>query len=372
MKEIVEIPWKNFTEEEIQTMISILFHSLDYHIKELHKSDRANEDGADIIVSNKNETFAIAVKLKPNHKDRYQLLELSRRKEKRKIYIFIETPTKKFSETMKQDGNNVEFWDVKHLNNFFIKRNLYFSANLIFHGTETYKNIQEIQYLFFDLLRKCKDRQKDDVKELNKKSFSLLWRLKDISVTLNKTNRLLKNMFEEPMELKDEKFNIYFLNIFLNYLESLNPIASPFSRCFNEFYKNNKQLVDNSIIENSDRSHWLYLYEFKPLNSGYNLKSSLHNGIKEKEAFDRILKKGKSKDTDFEKYCEEISKSNDVWKAIGSQLNELTRVGWAIEAVVDDIIEEYFNDYNFVHLFDDAVEIDEFIYQSFNKNLHKS
>lgn len=42
----IQIPWKNFTEEEIQTFISMLFHSIGYNIEELHKSDRANENGA--------------------------------------------------------------------------------------------------------------------------------------------------------------------------------------------------------------------------------------------------------------------------------------------------------------------------------------
>lgn len=351
----IEIPWKKFNEEEIQTIISILYHSLDYNIKELHKSDRANEDGADLVVSNENEEIAIAVKIKPNNKDRPQLMELSERNEKKKLYIYIETPTKKFLQDTKH-YNNVEFWNVNKLNEFFINNNLYFSANLIFQNTETYINIENIKFLFFKLRYESQNKKKEDFKEFNKKSFSLIWRLKDISVTLHKTNVLMKDMFDEPMKFKDENYDLYFLNIFLKYLESLNSIVSSFYEIFNIFYKNNMHLVDNSIIEKSDRSHWLYLAAFTPLNQGKNLNIVLKDGINEKKVLDELLSKNRDLSNDkFDNYCQDISKSNDVWQAIKNQTQELASVGWAIEASIDDIIEEYFKDHNILNM----IEYDE-------------
>ena len=58
------------------------------------KSDRANENGADLIVKDKTEEIAIAVKIKPDQKDRYQLIELSRRQEKEKYMSILKLPLK--------------------------------------------------------------------------------------------------------------------------------------------------------------------------------------------------------------------------------------------------------------------------------------
>src|SRR3972149_1595187 len=60
----IEIDWNQFSELEIQTLIAILFQSLDYSVENWHNADRAREDRADLIVRNNKESIAIAVKIK--------------------------------------------------------------------------------------------------------------------------------------------------------------------------------------------------------------------------------------------------------------------------------------------------------------------
>lgn len=76
-------------------------------------------------------------------------------------------------------------------------------------------------------------------------------------------------------------------------------------------------------------------------------------GINEKKVFDEpSSKRGDIADDKFDDYCQDISKSNDVWNAIVSQTKELAKVGWAFEALIDDIVEEYFKDCNILNMID--------------------
>jgi len=343
------IPWDKFREEEIQALIEMLFYSLDYTTKNLHKSDRANENGADLVVSKDKETIAIAVKIKPNQKDRYQLVELSRRKEKKKIYVYIQTPTKKFQDTMDTDGKDVDLWDKKKLNEFFVQNNLYFTANVIFENSEIYKNIESLSYLLFNLWKNSKERKKEKFAQLDKKNFALLWRLKDDAVTIHQANKLMISMFQEPMKFNNREFDEYFYRIFLNYLDRLSMKSSLFISYFSEFFNSNKNLVYNSIIENSTRSHWIWLASFKPLNCYEHMKKSLKRAIQERESLEELIKDDDdSNKGELEKHCEEISKSNSVWKAMLKQTESLMIIGMAIEGLIDDIIEEYYDDNQFL------------------------
>jgi len=343
----IKIPWQKFNEEEIQTLIAIFFHSLDYHIKELHKSDRANEKGADLVVYNDKEKIAIAIKVKPDRADCYQLIELSQRKEKRKIYVHIETPTGKFLDAMKKHGKNIEFWDTKKLTQFFIENNLYFTANIIFENHHVYEIIDTIIYFLYKLRQDCEKIKKKKFKQIDKKSFMILWRLKDMAVTLHQTNTMLLSMFEEKVHSTDLNLNKNFLSLFLNYLDALETKLNSFWHYFAFFYSKNKELVDNSIIEQYTRSHWIYLASFKPHNNLYTIKNNLEEAIKEKKAFDNL---SKNLDTEFQKKKIEEIKSqhlntNEVWEAMHHQIHGFMIVGDGLECIIDDIIKEYFGDY---------------------------
>jgi len=347
MQNNLEIPWKKFTEEEIQTFIGMLFHSLEYHVEELHKSDRANEGGADVVAKKEDESIAIAVKIKPDNKDRPQLIDLSKRKEKKKIYVYIDTPTKKFLDFMKIH-KKVEFWDIKKLNDFFISKNIYFAANIIFDNHSINEKLSLIQYILYQSWKKSHKAKKKKIKQLDKKSFFMLWRLKDMAVTLHQTNNLIERLFETPIKNKNDELNIHFLKIFLDYLDILESKISEFITFFVQFHIKNKELVNNSIAEQSNRSHWLWIAHHQPLNDLRVLKRELKDAIKEKKLYEDLVKGlyQAPEDKELKKYEEEIAKGNDIWQAIHKKLKDLSIFGSGVEEIIDDIVKEYFQDYN--------------------------
>lgn len=350
MSNNIEIPWKKFREEEIQTLIAMLFHSLEYHVEELHKSDRANEGGADVVAKKGDKSIAIAIKIKPDNKDRPQLIDLSKRKEKKKIYIYIDTPTKKFLDFIK-DYKNIEFLDKKKLNELFIDKNIYFTANIIFDNHPVNRELSIIQYILDQQWKKSLKSKKRKIKQLDKKSFFMLWRLKDMAVTLHQTNRLIERLFETPINNKDVELSSHFLNIFLDYLDILRSKISEFLTFFIQFYTKNKELVDNSIIEQNDRSHWLWISHHQPLNNLYTLKKELKDAIKDKKLYEDLVKElnDPNEDKEIKKYEEEIAKGNDIWQAIHKKLKDLSIFGSGVEEIIDDIVKEYFQDYDILN-----------------------
>lgn len=343
----IQIPWQKFSEEEIQHLIAMLFHTLNYHIEHLHKSDRANEDGADIVIKNKKENIAIAVKIKPNNKDRPQLIDLSKRKDKRKIYVYIQTPTKKFLEFIK-NYKNIEFWDVKTLNTFFIEKNLHFSSFIIFDNHPINERLVEIKEFFFLLWDLSHELKKEKIDNLDKESLFLLWRLKDASVVLNQTNYLIERIFDEPFNFKNKKFSEHFVRIFLYYLDILETKIISFLKYFIKFFEKNLKIVLNSIIEHSTSSHWFWIAGYKPLNDIAFLKRELKEAIKDSDSIkkldklkNKLSKKEKKEIKDYEK---EISRGNNVWNAMRGKLKSLHYLGEGIEYIIDDIFRENFGE----------------------------
>ena len=360
----IEIPWTKFNEEEIQTIIAILFHSLGYSIHHLHKADRANEGGADLVVKKGKETIAIAVKIKPRHQDRYQLLELSRRAEKKKIYIYIQTPTKKFLESMELDGKNVEFWDITKLNNFFIEKNMYLTVNLIFENHRIHDKLELIKYLFSQLWFKSEKIKKKKFKKMTKKSFFLLWRLKDSSVTIHQTNNLLiSSITDTPLNFHNRELNEQFVRTFLKYLDYLELKIASFEKYFIEFYKMNQELVDNSIIENLARSQWFMIASYKPRKNLNTLQEELKKAIKNEKIFKELTNNPieNLQDSDMEEYYKKLENSNDVWMSIKGQISDLLLIGQGIEEIIDDIVNEYFNDYAMLDTMKDFEEYGDMI-----------
>lgn len=346
----LEIQWKKFTEEEIQTLLAMLFHTIDYSVDELHKSDRANECGADLVVKKGNESTAIAVKIKPDTKDRPQLIDLSKRQEKKKLYVYIETPTKKFLDFTKEQ-HDVEFWDMNKLNDFFITKNIYFSANIIFDNHPINDEITLIRYILSQLWKRSHNAKKQKIRPINKESFFVLWRLKDMAVTLHQTNKLIERLFETPINNKNQELNVHFLNIFLDYLTVLEAKISEFLTFFVLFYEKNEELVNNSIVEQHSRSHWLWIAHYQPLNNLRTLREELKDAIRDKKLYADLAKdlENVPEDKELKKYEEEIAKGNDIWQAIHKKLRDLMIFGSGVEEIVDDVVKEYFNDYSILN-----------------------
>ena len=339
----IEIDWDQFNELQIQTLIAILFHSIGYAVDNLHESDRAREDGADLIAKTTAESIAIAVKIKPDNKDRLQLSDLSKRKEKKKVYVYIKTPTGKFRESMNEYKEIVDFWNEKKLNDFFVNKNLGFTSNIIFDSHEISSTIREAQRILFGIRNKCLKLSKKGTEKLDWQSLMFLWRLKDDAVSLHKSNKNVIALLEKPINIKNRQLNEHFVKIFLEYLDILNSALKSFMHHFKLFYEKNKNLVHNSIIAEIDRSQWQHLLQYQTDNSLASLQKELKEVIKD----DKLLKELRNRfpDKEEEKYLRESAKNNDVWLVMESRVRNLMIFGAGIEEIVDDIFKEYAQEY---------------------------
>lgn len=338
------INWKKYTEEEVHLLICSLFSSLDYHIENRHKSDRANENGADIVVRNDKEDIAIAVKIKPKEKDRPQLIELSEREEKRKIYVYIETPTNKFLKFTQSDSmKGIEFWDVKKLNDFFRESNPYFMANVIFESSELHQLLELLKIYLVSLWHKNNNKKKGKIQSLDKESFKKLWRLKDIAVTLNKSTETIEPILNQPLKFKDENLDAHFIKVFNDYLEILARDTKLFLEHFIAFEKENPVLVSNGIITGLTTSHWSWIGGFKTYGTIWGMIENLKKSIDDKEFLDKLNKDypNKKGEKEMERLIEEKSKGNNIWEAIAYQVQKINFFGRALEIIIDDIVSEY-------------------------------
>ena len=169
-----------------------------------------------------------------------------------------------------------------------------------------------------------------------------------MAVTLHQTNSLIERLFETPINNKNQELNLHFLNIFLDYLDILESKISEFLTFFVQFQLKNKELVNNSIVEQSDRSHWLWISHHQPLNNLHILKKELKEAIGDKKLYGELVDKiGKvPENKELKKYQEEMAKGNDIWQAIHKKLKDLSIFGSGVEEIIDDIVKEYFQDYD--------------------------
>jgi hypothetical protein len=337
----IEINWDNFNEPQIQELIAILFHSMGYDPENLHKADPSREEGADLVLRKRNRSIALAVKIKPTNRDRQQLSDLSKRGEDKKVYVYIQTPSGKFRDSMGEYERIVDFWNREQLNDFFVTNNLGFTVSLIFDDNDLSQTIRQAQQTLFGLLEKCRRLKKRAPAPLDSQSFKWLFRLKDDAVSLHKTNENVITLLEKPINLKRRELNEHFFKLFLEYLDMLNTRLKSFLNYFDRFYAKNEDLVNNSIIENDGRSHWLHLLQYRPDNSLPALENELQKAIK----IDEIFKKLKKTSPELENSWKESAKNNDVWAVMESRVRNLMIFGAGIEAIVDDIVDEYARHY---------------------------
>ena len=338
----IEIDWEQFNELQVQLLLSILFEAIGYHCDNLHKADRAREDGADLVFKKGKKEIAIAVKVKPKTSDRQQLWDLSKRNEQRKIYVYTKTPSAKFRSYMDECKGSVEFWNKDKLNNFFIDKNLGFTSHLLFDSHELNHTILKAQNMLFGIHEICKKLKKQPFNALDAQSLKWLFRIKDDSVSLHKTNENVLALFRKPINIKRRDLDAHFIQLALEYMGILDSRLKSFLHFFNKFYERNEILVYNSIIENDGRSHWSHIFSYLSDNTSPALKEELDDLRKDIIIHKKVTKLSRLlNDNKEELYWKEQAKNNDVWNVLEQRIRKLMIFGEGIENIVDDIISEY-------------------------------
>lgn len=325
----IEIDWSQYNETQIQTLISLLFQYSGYDVENWHLADRSHEEGADLKITDGKGNIALQVKIKPKTGDRSQLIDLAKREERRKVYVYIETPSKKFLDFANEYKHKIEFWNKKTLNQYFLNINIGFTSSLVFDSHPLSKNVQKARQILFDIYDKCKNKKLVEYPPLEEMSREIIWRLKDNAVSFHKTNLSIIPIFEKPVYLRNHRLNEHFVKIFLKYLDILDIELSSYIHYFTLFYTNNTDLVHNSVISNIATSHWVWLTQYKT-------NSDIDNLNKEFIDIKNISTKISQED-----FWKQKAKTNDVWEEMKLRIRQLAIFGRGIEAVIDDIAREY-------------------------------
>lgn len=256
---IPPFPWENFREEKIHSLLTKFFEEGGYVVYNLHKIQRSEERGSDLIAEKNSSKIAIAVKLRPENKDRAQLWDLSRREEQEKWYIYIKDPTPSFRKDM-TNFEKIKFLSKKGLNEYLFNLNPYMYISFLLDNQAFSYLLMKIRHYLIKLYTEA-ERNKGSATRLDKDSFSILWRIKDDTVAFNKIFGFMQTMFEH-IEGKKPKIDddIITLEGFLRGMESMIDHCQNILKILTEFYDKNKNFIHYVIQETKIRSHWLMIF----------------------------------------------------------------------------------------------------------------
>lgn len=273
-----QVPWKEYSEDEIQEILSHLFNCKGYKVYNVHRADRRGEIGADLecIRPAETEKILISVKKKPQQKDILQLETLAKRDASTKIYVYVEEPSASFKEAMNK-ALEVTFWDSQKLTLEIFRTDLRFYLFLIIEN-----NIERTSYrITFSFLRMYFDLEKGKMKikepaQADAEMLNLLWNAKDRSASLHKSLRTLQEIYENTeLTTASHKETESIVNGFLRGLFSLHMNSlKPLEILLTEFIAKYPNNFAQFCLQTKGRSNWLFFSTHIPeLLPGYVIKS---------------------------------------------------------------------------------------------------
>ena len=290
-----QVPWKEYSEEEIQLELAHLFRRKGYDVYNAHQADRRGEMGADLECSRPAETgkVLISVKKRPQQKDILQLETLVKRDARTKIYVYIEEPSAAFKEVMNKTLE-VSFWNSEKLTTETFRTDLRFYLFLIIEN-----NIERASYritfsfckFYWDLEEgkmKVQESEKPDVEMLN-----LLWNAKDRSASLHKSLRTLQEIYENT-DLSSDNFketesivNGFLRGLFSLCVNSLEPLEILFKEYITKYPNGFGQFC----LQTKGRSNWLFFFQHLPELLPGRITKSFEKAAEEDAKLEKFLEK---------------------------------------------------------------------------------
>lgn len=133
--------WENVDEIEISNCIEGIYNASGWKVRNLHREDRVHEKGTDLLCNKNNENVAFACKKRPDTSDIKQLETFfDNTKGMKRIYVYINPPTRPFQEKLDELKDEVEIWDSDKLHKELVCHEsvpylcFYFSAHLIYQN----------------------------------------------------------------------------------------------------------------------------------------------------------------------------------------------------------------------------------------------
>lgn len=326
-----QVPWKEYSEEEIQEILAFLFRGEGYDVYNAHKADRRGETAADLECTRPAEAdrVLIAIKKKPMQKDIYQLQTLAKRDARTKIYAYIEEPSASFKEAMRR-VSGISFWDSKKLTSETFSKNLRFYIFLII---ENY--MERTSYrITFSICKIYKDIERGRLKvgkptRASPEMLILLWNAKDRSTSLYKSLRTLQEIYENTeLSSLDEKTKQSVVTGFLRGLSSLHITSlRPLELLFDELIIKYPSNFAQFCVQTRGRSNWVFFWTHVPqLLPNYVIKS---------------LEEDEKESLKWKQFINEKGATLDTPESMSDLLGDVSRIiangAYWLEDTIDDL-----------------------------------
>ena len=256
-----DIPWKEYTEKEVQGILFQYFISVGYKVDWFHLEDKTEEKKAacDLLCKKSQETVGIAVKKHPRAEDIDQVRRLARKKYSKRVYVYIRTPTPSFRKVAEGYHEKVEFWNPEHIERMLEGNEVGLAIlhDILYSNSNLLDNmIRFVQDL------KIQVRARDKNLEPQAKPLKELWRLKDEIVFLHTSDTLLLGILEDKWIEKEITEKALFA-LYLHTLKLYGSALGSFRQTWKVLLVKNAAILQKVYNRYAHTSPWKNLWAYQ-------------------------------------------------------------------------------------------------------------
>ncbi len=254
------IPWKDYTELEIQALLKMHFELLDYETTWRHRDDPANEEGIDLEFYRKsdNRKVLVAVKKFPKKEALAQIVELADHEADERIYVYVGGGAQSFRNKQANFSSKVVFWDERELESMLNETGMTLRLKIA-----NSKSDEAIFRIMVQIVRGIKGKPPQALPaDLSNETLETLWGMKDRAVTVHRCASMAQSMLEKPTqfgELTQEQVQTLVMHL-LDYLYTYGLMS--LRRTFEDLSPELRSLLHEVHKKTEIRSNWLELLQY--------------------------------------------------------------------------------------------------------------
>lgn len=196
--------WEGKIEDDILDCIEEACRNSYEIVENFHKKDRLHENSVDISCERSGEKTNFQAKVKPGKKDIAQLVKFSKSVATKRIYIYVDQPSRPFKERMLRLKKLVDFWDAEQLHKFLLENRSQLYIRFSFLGCKMAQDI-------YSVLLKIFSQSKLNPTPLDSSMVNDWWEFKDRAVKLHSSlehedlywkDKLLSQADHDPVTLE--------------------------------------------------------------------------------------------------------------------------------------------------------------------------
>jgi hypothetical protein len=327
------IPWDDYTELEIQTLLKMHFEMMGYETTWRHRDDPANEKGIDLEFNRKSDgrRVLVAVKKYPKKEALAQIVELADHEANERIYVYAGGAAQSFRDKLGNFSSKVQFWNEREL-----ESKLDATGTTLQLRVANSKTDEAMFRIMAHILTWIKMKPPTRVSaKPSVETLETLWGMKDRAVTVNKCAGMAQLMLEDPSRFGQssneqiQSLVMYLLDYLYVYgLRSLE-------QTIEELSPELQALLYEVHKKTEIRSNWLELYQYRPGPTPSRVER-FHQGFERDQAkwkeTERVIKSVTRKEPSEMAESTLAEDASNLFRSLGI---------WAhgLEATIDDLYE---------------------------------